>query len=78
MNTQQMNTQQMLNHAIALAKVLNPSEMPRDGMIATIAAIAALAQAEATARIADRLDLLCESGTGYGGEEIAVLRINAA
>ncbi len=38
---------------------------------------AAIAQAEALKRIADRLDLLCESGTGYGGEDIAVLRINA-
>lgn len=40
------------------------------------AQLAQVEQARQLKRIADRLDLLCESGTGYGGENISVLRIN--
>ena len=40
------------------------------------AQLAQVEQAKQLKRIADRLDLLCESGTGYGGENISVLRIN--
>lgn len=42
--------------------------------IAMAQAMATIAQAEGLQRIADRLELLCDTGTGYAGEPIAVLR----